>query len=49
MSTRWRILAVLFFARISMAIQFQAVAALSPVIAAIPSSSRGSSSSRPRW
>ena len=29
---RWRILAILFLARITMAVQFQAVAALSPVI-----------------
>jgi MFS family permease len=32
MPTRWRILAVLFLARLTMAIQFQAVAALSPVV-----------------
>lgn len=33
MSERWRILAVLFFARLTMAFQFQSVAALSPMIA----------------
>jgi MFS family permease len=32
MAKRWRILAILFLARISMAVQFQAVAALAPVI-----------------
>jgi MFS family permease len=32
MANRWRILAILFLARISMAFQFQAVAALAPVI-----------------
>ena len=33
MSNRWTILAVLFFARLTMAFQFQAVAALAPLVA----------------
>jgi hypothetical protein len=32
MPTRWRILAVLFLARTTMAIQFESVAALAPVV-----------------